>query len=141
VDILADTAFLIDLWRESGNPGPAARYARAHAGLQVGICWVVEAEFLCGAALAGQDTRTVAAFLSAYPVVHSTQAAVRAYAELFADLRRRNQLIGPNDLWLAACARTLRLPLLTRNAEEFSRIADLAVIDYKAPPHPEETPP
>ena len=46
MDFLADTSFLIDLWREAKNPGPATRFAQANAGKQVGICWIVEAEFL-----------------------------------------------------------------------------------------------
>ncbi|MFT5473906.1 MAG: tRNA(fMet)-specific endonuclease VapC, partial [Kiritimatiellia bacterium] len=66
------------------------------------------------------------------PVVHSNSATVRRYSELFADLRRRNKLIGPNDLWIAAATLSLGLPLLTRNTDEFKRVPDLDVIDYTA---------
>ncbi|MDP6491573.1 MAG: type II toxin-antitoxin system VapC family toxin [Kiritimatiellia bacterium] len=132
MDFLADTGFLIDLWREARQPGPTTRYAQANAHKQVGICWVVEGEFLSGSVLASHDTTAVSNFLGHYPVVHSNSAIVRRYGELFADLRRRNQLIGPNDLWIAAAAVSLGLPLLTRNIDEFERVPELDTIDYSA---------
>jgi predicted nucleic acid-binding protein len=41
-------------------------------------------------------------------------------------------LIGPNDLWIAACALANRLPVLTRNVSQFRRVDGLEVIDYAA---------
>ncbi len=133
MDFLADTGFLIDLWREARQPGNATRFARANAHKQVGICWIVEGEFLSGSALASHDTTVVSTFLGHYPVVHSNTAIVRRYGELFATLRRQNRLIGPNDLWIAATALSLGLPLLTRNTDEFERVPELEVTDYAAP--------
>jgi tRNA(fMet)-specific endonuclease VapC len=69
---------------------------------------------------------------SRYPILHSDAATVRRYAQIHADLRRRNDLIGPNDLWIAACALANDLPLLTRNIGQFSRVDGLQVIDYTA---------
>jgi len=130
MDFLADTSFLIDLWREVGQPGPATRFAEANAHRQVGMCWVVEGEFLSGSVLADHDTGIVTAFLGRYPIVRSSSAIACQYARLFADLRRRNQLIGPNDLWIAAATLATGLPLLTRNVEQFERISGLELIDY-----------
>jgi len=134
VDFLADTGFLIDLWREARQPGQATRFAAANAHRQVGICWIVEGEFLSGSVLADHDAGVVTAFLGRYPIVHSNADITRRYARVFAVLRKRNQLIGPNDLWTAAAALSLDLPLLTRNVNEFSRVPELAVIDYTALP-------
>ena len=130
MDLLADTTFLIDLWWEAERPCAATRFARANATKQVGLCWVVQAGFLSGAALAGHDPDRVAGFLSRYTPVHSSDAIVRQYADIYTELRRRNQLIGTNDLWIAACARALGLPLLARNVGEFERVVELEVIDY-----------
>jgi len=134
MDILADTVFLIDLWREASSPGRATAYARAHASQQVGIPWIVAGEFLSGAMAAGQDRDLVAAFLSRYPVVQSDAATIRRYAELYVQLRAGNALIGPNDLWIAAAASAVPLPLLTRNVAEFQRVPGLQVVDYTKPP-------
>lgn len=130
MDLLADTTFLIDLWREVGPPGPATIYGKDHASAQTAIPWVVAGEFLSGASAAGHDTELTRAFLSRYPLLHSDAATVRLHAALYTDLRRRNQLIGPNDLWIAACALAHDLPVLTRNVTEFSRVDGLDVIDY-----------
>jgi tRNA(fMet)-specific endonuclease VapC len=130
MDFLADTGFLIDLWREVARPGPATRFAEANVARQVGICWVVEGEFLSGSVLADQDMAIVTAFLSRYPVVHTSSAITHQYARIFANLRRRNKLTGPNDLWIAATALSLGVPLLSRNTGEFERVPDLDVIDY-----------
>ena len=132
MELLADTTFLIDLWREVGTPGPATSFGRAYASAQTAIPWVVAGEFLSGAAAANQDSELVRAFLSRYPVLHSDAATVRSYAAIYADLRKRSRLIGPNDLWIAACAVANDLPILTRNVAEFGRVSGLQVIDYKA---------
>ena len=68
---LADTGFLIDLWREAGKPGTATRFACDHAACQVGICWVVAGEFMSGGLAANQDAVVIEAFLSRYPVIRS----------------------------------------------------------------------
>ena len=130
MELLADTTFLIDLWREVGAPGPATGYARTHSALQTAISWVVAGEFLAGAAAAGQDIELARAFLARYPILHSDAATVRSYGDIYATLRTRNRLIGPNDLWIAACALANDLPILTRNVDEFGRVNGLHVIDY-----------
>jgi tRNA(fMet)-specific endonuclease VapC len=130
VDLLADTVFLIDLWREAGSPGRATAFARANASKQLAICWVVAGEFLGGAVAAGQDIDMVRAFLSRYPVLNSDAAVIRAYAAANAELRAARRMIGPNDLWVAATAKAHALPLITRNAEEFRRVEGVTVVAY-----------
>ena len=132
MELLADTTFLIDLWREVDAPGAAMSYARAHEAAQTAISWVVAGEFLAGAVAAGQEADRIRAFLSQYPILHSDAATVRSYGCIYVDLRGRNALIGPNDLWIAACALAHGLPVLTRNAAEFGRVDGLRVIDYAA---------
>ena len=122
MDFLADTGFLIDLWRQVRQPGQAMRFAKANAHRQVGMCWIVEGEFLSGSVLADHDPGLVKSFLGRYPIVHSNSAITRQYARLFADLRRRNQLIGPNDLWIAATARASGAVLYTCNGKDFDWI-------------------
>lgn len=130
MDVLADACFLIDLWRESRSSGRAIRFARENRDRRVGICWVVQGEFLSGGRAAKQDVARLQDFLAAYPVVHSNAAIVESYARVYAELRAKNRMIGPNDLWIAAVCLSLGLPLLSRNAAEFSRIEDLELIDY-----------
>jgi len=130
MDFLADTTLLIDLWREQKKPGPATAFARHRAALSAGIPWVVAGEFISGSVLAGQATHTFESFIHQYIVVHSSPEIVRHYADLFAFVRQRRINIGPNDLWIAACALSLDLPLATRNVSDFDPLPGIKLIDY-----------
>jgi len=130
MDFLADTTLLIDLWREQKKPGQAMNFARIHADRSVGIPWVVAGEFKSGGVLAGQDSDLFNEFLGRYIVIHSTPAIVDHYAALFTVARQKRLSIGPNDLWIAACAVAMDLPLATRNASDFESLPDIKLIDY-----------
>lgn len=86
---------------------------------------------MSGGLAANQDADAIQGLLSRYPVVQSNPHIVAEYARLFVELRSRNKLIGPNDLWIAACAVALDLPLLTANEAEFSRVAGLKIVAYR----------
>ena len=130
MDLLADTTFLIDLWREQRQEGLATGFARRHANLAVGLPWVVAGEFLSGGAAAGYDPEVLSAFLEPYPVVHSTDAIVRQYAQMYGAVRRDRLSVGPNDLWIAACAAALALPVVTRNVRDFVAIPGIKLLGY-----------
>ena len=58
-------------------------------------------------------------------------AAVAAhYADIRATLRSAGTPIGPNDLWIAAHARSLGLTLVSHNLREFKRVLRLKVEDW-----------
>jgi tRNA(fMet)-specific endonuclease VapC len=54
----------------------------------------------------------------------------RHYATMRAELDRRGQPIGPNDLLIAAHALALDATLVTDNVREFSRVEGLAVENW-----------
>jgi tRNA(fMet)-specific endonuclease VapC len=58
-------------------------------------------------------------------------AAAEAYAEIRADLARRGQLIGPNDLVTAAICLAHDITLVTHNVTEFGRIGKLRIEDWE----------
>ena len=130
MDYLTDATFLIDLWRERKQPGCALRFVEAHGQSVVGLPWMAKGEFLRGALIAGHAHVVVETFLDAFLVVWPTEATLRQYARIYADVRKTCELIGPNDLWIAASALERGLPLLTRNSAEFGRVQGLTVIDY-----------
>ncbi len=70
------------------------------------------------------------AIVEGFRVEAFDQAASRCYGPLRADLERRGQLIGPNDLMIAAHALALDLTLVTDNIGEFSRVADLRLENW-----------
>lgn len=129
VDRLLDTNFLILRWR-GGKKSAASTWLREHADYSVGIPWIVKAEFLRGAVVAGHAPDEIQKFLSSFPVLWPDEALIQTYANLFSELRRQNQLIGPHDLWIAATALNTKTPLVTRNISEFGRIPGLRVDAY-----------
>ena len=59
-------------------------------------------------------------------VVGLDAEVARQYGQLRAHLRSIGQPIGPNDLWIAAHALALDVPLVTHNLSEFGRVPGLA---------------
>lgn len=45
-------------------------------------------------------------------------------------LQESGNLIGANDLWIAATALRHALPVVTRNTSDFERVEGLRVVDY-----------
>ncbi len=64
--------------------------------------------------------------------MNATAEVAGIYSSLARELRVADRLIGTNDLWIGCTARANSMPILTRNAEHFSRIPGLAVVDYSA---------
>lgn len=57
-------------------------------------------------------------------------AAAERYAEIRSELAIAGQLIGPNDLWIAAHALADNLILVTNNEREFRRIRGLKIENW-----------
>ena len=65
--------------------------------------------------------------LGAVQVIDLDAEVARHYGQLRAHLRSIGQPIGPNDLWIAAHALALDVPLITHNLAEFERVPSLSV--------------
>jgi tRNA(fMet)-specific endonuclease VapC len=50
------------------------------------------------------------------------------YGVQYRELAKRGELIGCNDLWIAAAALAHQLPLATSNLREFERVGGLEVV-------------
>lgn len=61
-----------------------------------------------------------------------TPAAARHYAATRADLKRKGQLIGANDLLIAAHAQSLGAVVVTNNTKDFGRVKGLKVENWMA---------
>lgn len=64
------------------------------------------------------------------PVLPLPLEAGAAYGTIRADLERRGEVIGNNDLWIAAHALSTGLILATNNTREFARIGGLQLADW-----------
>jgi tRNA(fMet)-specific endonuclease VapC len=68
--------------------------------------------------------------LKAVRVVPLSTGADAAYAVLRTDLERKGQLIGPNDMLIAAHALALDAILVTDNVREFKRVKGLKIENW-----------
>lgn len=66
------------------------------------------------------------------PVLPMPPAAGQVYGAIRAELEARGEMIGNNDLWIAAHARAAELILITNNAQEFRRIKGLKIENWAA---------
>jgi len=77
-----------------------------------------------------QDATALKAFLPYVEVREFPDGAATHYAQIRADLKTRGQMIGANDLFIAAHARSLGIRLVTSNTAEFGRVKGLALENW-----------
>jgi predicted nucleic acid-binding protein len=128
-DLLFDTCFLIDIERElRRGDGPAHRFLAQQADDHPWISWTVVGEFAEGfGRISNPACRAV---LNLYEVVEMNEATADHYARITSALRKSSQLIGANDLWIAATALATGFPLVTNNAKHFGRVPGLKLMGY-----------
>ncbi|MGB0743004.1 MAG: type II toxin-antitoxin system VapC family toxin [Opitutales bacterium] len=127
--LIFDTCFLIDFQKErKRGPGRAHRFLQVNEEAYAYLPIVAYAEYG-----EGFQSLTNAAFLSvveSYELLEVTRDVADCYARLVRELRQAGQLIGTNDLWIAATALQHELPLVTRNTEHFVRIPEIKLLVY-----------
>lgn len=98
---------------------------------------VTKAELLYGVEVSprrNQDAAALGAFLPYVEALNLTDDAAIHYAEIRADLKKRGEMIGANDLFIAAHARAMGLTLVTNNIAEFERVGGLSLENWTRPP-------
>jgi len=94
---------------------------------------VTKSELLYGVEVSprrAQDATALNAFLTYVHVLDFHDDAALHYAQIRADLKKRGQMIGANDLFIAAHARSLGLRLVTNNTSEFGRVKGLTLANW-----------
>ena len=103
------------------RPRQALDTFNAHAG-EICISAITLAELLHGAEKSSNPNRArrrVEDFTSRLSVLEYGERAAAHYGEIKSDLERKGSVIGPNDLHIAAHARSKALMLVTNNQREF----------------------
>ena len=128
---LLDTNICIYI-RQNRPPKVLARFRRLQPGEAV-LSVITFGELLYGAQKSQNRTRALqqlAEIIQLIPVVSMSEDVARAYGEFRASLEAHGQIIGNNDLWIAAHAKAMNLTLVTNNEREFRRIAGLKVRNW-----------
>lgn len=65
-----------------------------------------------------------------FPIVPMGIDVAKTYGTMRSDLAARGELIGNNDLWIAAHAKSLGLTLVTNKEREFQRMEGLTIENW-----------
>jgi len=115
------------------NPGGEVVRRIADVGEQgLSVSVIVAAELRYGVAKSGSPrlSKLVEGILSRLVIVPYDVPADGHYGSIRAELEAAGTPIGQNDLFIAAHAVTLGLPLVTDNVGEFSRVHGLKVENW-----------
>ena len=100
-----------------------------------GISVIVLGELECGVRRSRrirENQVSLQHWLAAVEIADMNDEVAREYGQLRADLDSMGRPIGPNDLWVAAHALALGMPLITNNLSEFERVPDLVTETWMA---------
>jgi tRNA(fMet)-specific endonuclease VapC len=133
---LLDTNSRIAFFRWQ-NAGILA-HLQQHAPNEVLLCSIVLGELWFGAERSDANHRTnnlklVDELAATYESATFDNAAARDYARIRAELAAAGQPIGPNDMLIAAIARSRGVTLVTNNVAEFNRVPGLLIETWQSP--------
>jgi tRNA(fMet)-specific endonuclease VapC len=129
--LLIDSGIIIRLEREEAALIRLETLAR---GEPSALAAISVSELLVGAERADTQVRRerrmvfIEGVLGAIPVIPFDTTIARVHARLFADLLKRGQPVGANDLLIAATAVALGYGVLTINVRDFARVPGLRVV-------------
>lgn len=98
----------------------------------VGLCSVVAAELAFGVAKSrsARNRQALEMFLAPLTILPFDEAAVWAYWDLRADLKRRGTPIGALDTMIAAHSLGQQALLVTNNTREFAKVPGLQLDNW-----------
>lgn len=102
----------------------------------VSISAITRSELLYGVEVSPrkqQDSAALEAFLRHFEVLDYPAEAALHYGQIRAALKLAGNMIGANDLLIAAHARSLGLILVTSNTREFARVKDVKLENWTLP--------
>lgn len=130
-----DTNTCVEFLRH-GSTSNVATHLAAVPEEDIGISTIVIGELLFGALRSKNPilaTSQVEAFVADYHVVLFDKDAAEEYASIREYLTSKGQVIGSNDMLIAATARLHGSILVTHNTAEFSRVRGLQLVDWQLP--------
>ncbi|XZE20383.1 type II toxin-antitoxin system tRNA(fMet)-specific endonuclease VapC [Pirellulaceae bacterium SH449] len=128
---LLDTNICIFVIKQ--KPAEVVKRFTQYSAEELGISTITLAELRYGADKSSHPSKNHTAldmFLSPLAILDFDPQCSEIYGIVRSDLERRGQPIGPLDTMIAAHALRLRIPLVTNNTKEFSRVPGLPIEDW-----------
>ena len=131
VRYLLDTNICIYIRQE--RPEAVLRRFRKLRQGEAGLSVITYGELLFGAAKSKQRVEALdrlRELLHWLPALPLPETAAEAYGTIRAELASKGEMIGNNDLWIAAHAVATGLTLVTNNEKEFRRVPGLKMQNW-----------
>ena len=128
---LLDTNICIYI-RQKRPPAVLQRFQKLKAG-EAALSVITYGELLYGAhksAMSEAALARLADLITLLPVLDLPDTAAQEYGSIRASLEAKGEIIGGNDLWIAAHAKAQNLVLVTNNEREFRRVPGLKVQNW-----------
>jgi tRNA(fMet)-specific endonuclease VapC len=108
------------------------RFEQLQTG-EVGMSFITHGELMFGAEKSQYRNKTIEKLnrlIEIIPIVFPDSQIAAHYGEIRAVLARSGKLIGANDLWIAAHARSQGMILVSNNTKEFERVPKLKLDNW-----------
>jgi tRNA(fMet)-specific endonuclease VapC len=132
-----DTRYLLDtnicIYIRQKRPEEVLRRFRKLRPGEAGLSVITYGELLYGAAKSKQRDLALERLhelISLMPALALPEEAAEAYGTIRAELESKGEMIGNNDLWIAAHAMAVGLTLVTNNEREFRRVHGLKIQNW-----------
>lgn len=128
--LILDTNFIIVAEREAkrGITTTIDRFFESRAKESFYITFTVAGELACGQS--ASPKRDWERLCRPYPILPWSGDVSWQYGEIYRALAAKGQLIGANDMWIAATALVHGMGVVTNNEDEFGRVPGLTVVSY-----------
>lgn len=131
VRYLLDTNICIYI-RQERPEAVLRRFRKLRLG-EAALSVITYGELLYGAARSKQRVEALdrlRELLHWLPALALPETAAKAYGTIRAELSSKGEMIGNNDLWIAAHAVATGLTLVTNNEKEFRRVRGLKIQNW-----------
>jgi tRNA(fMet)-specific endonuclease VapC len=132
-----DTRYLLDtnicIYIRQKRPEEVLRRFRKLRPGEAGLSVITYGELLYGAAKSKQRDLALERMhelIALMPALALPEEAAEAYGTIRAELESKGEMIGNNDLWIAAHAMAVGLTLVTNNEREFRRVHGLKIQNW-----------
>jgi tRNA(fMet)-specific endonuclease VapC len=132
-----DTRYLLDtnicIYIRQKRPEEVLRRFRKLRPGEAGLSVITYGELLYGAAKSKQRDLALERLhelIALMPALALPEEAAEAYGTIRAKLESTGEMIGNNDLWIAAHAMAVGLTLVTNNEREFRRVHGLKIQNW-----------
>jgi tRNA(fMet)-specific endonuclease VapC len=134
---MADPVYMLDtnvcIYIRRERPPEVLRRFKGLPPGSTGLSIITFGELCFGARKSQDPQRTLSVLdelVTLIPVLPLNKATGEAYGTIRHDLTRRGEVIGNNDLWIAAHALSLDMTLVTNNVREFKRVGGLKIENW-----------